>query len=85
MRSRGARRGKTGTEVMRPLAMVCEVAKAVHVETCRYHKFPELDADGYNPVPADHGPLEEYDERVHSRRLREDEHQRSKHTISLWD
>ena len=38
-------------------------------------------------VPANHGPLEEYDERVHSRRLRDDEHQRSivEHLQDLHD
>jgi hypothetical protein len=30
----------------------------------------------YDVVPKSAGPLEEYDERVHSRRLRDDEHQR---------
>ena len=38
-------------------------------------------------VPATHGPLAEYDERVHSRRLRDDEHQRSivEHLQDLHD
>ena len=38
-------------------------------------------------VPENHGPLEEYDERVHSRRLRMDEHQRSlvEHLQDLHD
>jgi protein AFG1 len=38
-------------------------------------------------VPADHGPLAEYDERVHSRRLRDDEHQRTivEHLQDLHD
>jgi hypothetical protein len=34
-------------------------------------------------VPNVHGPLEEYDERVHSRALRDDEHQRGKESINI--
>jgi len=30
-----------------------------------------------------HGPLEEYDDRVHSRKLRDDEHQRSKNSPNV--
>ena len=43
------------------------------------------DADSRLVNPDSKGPLDEYDERVHSRRLRDDEHQRSKAPTSPYE